>query len=135
MTSVHLRRLSIVVATVLGSVTTSALLLLLDPVSWQSREYIAMAVWSLPLSAFVLGGARIGRRVLRRWGLVPAALAVPVLAFMAALVWVVLVYAGTGQLILGAFDANPLWSWVGGALCGLVVGTAWRDQPVTIAAT
>lgn len=128
-TRMHFRRASVIAATVLGSVLTFALLLWLDPVPWRSREYIAMAVWSLPLAGLVLGAARLGRGLLRRWGVVAATVALPPLACLCALLWAVLVYALTGPMILGTFDANPLWSWAGGALCGLAVGIAWRHAP------
>jgi uncharacterized membrane protein len=129
MTTRALRRLSAVAATIAGSVLTSALILRIAPVSRDSHEYIAMGTWSVPLAAIVLLVARFGRYLRRRWGVAAAVVALPPLAYLSALAWAILVYAGTREVILGTFDANPLWSWAGGALCGLTVATAWQDRP------
>jgi hypothetical protein len=110
---------------IIGSVSAFAVLLLVEPTPWRSNEYIAIGVWSIPLGAIALLAARGARYFARRWGIVAAIATTPFLAFACALIWTFLVYAGTGMMILGTFDANPFWSWTVGALLGLLAALIW----------
>jgi hypothetical protein len=127
--SARVRRLATFIAVVIGSVATFAILLLIAPPSWRSTEYIAIGFWSLPVAGLVLLTTRGPRYVAGRWGMTFAIPVAAILAFTCALAWTFLVFLGSADLILGTFDANPLWSWAVGAFIGMIVSLLWPATP------
>ncbi|MEO7360146.1 MAG: hypothetical protein ABI120_07445 [Gemmatimonadaceae bacterium] len=97
---------------------------------WESQEYVAIVVWTVPLGLFVAGLAPGLRRRLagRRLGLRPAALVG--IAVAIAVTWMFIAVALTGGYAL-AFDANPLWCWTAGALAGLFAPAYWPARQST----
>ena len=96
----------------------------------ESREYVAIVVWTVPLALLMAGVAPKLRRRLsgRRRGLRPAVLIG--VAVASAVAWTFVAVMLTGGYAL-AFDANPLWCWTGGALGGLFLSVCWpaRESP------
>jgi hypothetical protein len=90
---------------------------------WESHEYVAIAVWSVPLGFLVLLAASPLRSRLRSRPLVRVVLAT-VAAVAAAVLWTFLSVVFTGGYAL-AFDANPLWCWTAGSLAGVAVDLQW----------
>jgi hypothetical protein len=121
------------VAVVATAVTTASavgwiLVRLLRP-DRESREYLAIAVWSIPLGVLVLlAGKPLRSRLLTR----PIARALAGLcAVIAAAVertFLAVVLTGGDAL---ACDANALWCWTTASLTGMAVDVAW---PVSSAA-
>lgn len=119
------RWVAVVAATVGGAFGTFALLLRLLRPGWVSREYGAIAFWSLPLAALVLVGATlIGRFRARPW-LFRSLAVVTCIAITVG--WTLLAIALTGGYAL-AFDANPFYCWLVGSATGMLVANTWPRQ-------
>jgi hypothetical protein len=93
---------------------------------WQSREYVAIAIWTIPLGGLVLLFARLLRSRLRQRPIVRV-LACVLSALVASVLWTFLAVALTGGYAL-AFDANPLWCWTAASLAGTATAIYWPPE-------
>jgi hypothetical protein len=103
-----------------------SLIHLLRP-GWQSSEYTAIVVWTVPLALLMTALAKpLRQRVVGRALWLRAAVGLAV-AVVCAVGWTFAAVALTGGYAL-AFDANPLWCWMLGSLAGALVALSWPDM-------
>jgi hypothetical protein len=121
-----LRWLVVVFTTVLVSFLTFWLLVHLLRPGWNSSEYSAIAVWTIPLGVLILMIAKFLRRWIRHWHAIARAVALVLSAVLAAVVWTELAIVLTGGYAL-AFDANPLWCWTAASIAGMSVALFWPN--------
>ena len=118
-----LRWTAVIAATVGVATVVFWLLVHLERPGWPSREYAAIAVWSVPLGFLVLLIARpLRSRLLARP--IARTIAGALAALLAAIVWTFLAVVLTGGYAL-AFDANPLWCWTLASLAGVAIDLTW----------
>jgi hypothetical protein len=109
--------MAIILAAVGASVLTFALLVYLDRPDRQSHEYIAIAIWTLPLAFLVLLVTRMTRTFLDRRSMITRWFLAVILAIATSLTWTFLAVWLSGGYTL-AFDANPFFCWTVGSLVG-----------------
>ena len=119
-----MRRFVVIAITTGTSVLTFWILLRVYRPDWETREYPAIVVWSVPLGFLVLGAAALERRWVSRRHPLARVAATMVLAAACAIIWLYMAVALTGGYAL-AFDANPLWCWASGSLAGMLVAVLW----------
>lgn len=117
---------AVISTTAAAAFLTFVVLLRLDPPGWESREYGAIAFWSLPLGGLVLVGAKMIRRFTGRPWLFRTLAVVITVAI--TIIWTFIAVALTGGYAL-AFDANPLYCWLIGAAAGMAVDVNWPQLP------
>ena len=119
-----IRRLVVVAVTIVASVLTFWRLLQISRPTWETSEYPAIAIWSLPLGIVVLLVAKLPRRWLTRRSIIIRLIVSVALAGISAVVWTYLAVGLTGGYAL-AFDANPLVCWAVGSLVGTLTAMNW----------
>jgi peptidoglycan/LPS O-acetylase OafA/YrhL len=121
------RRILVMVAT--GAATLFSFWFLIDmhPPPWNTTEYFGITFWSLPQAAIVLALCARPRRWLAGRSLSVRVASALGIAVVAALLWTFAAYFASGGYIL-AFDASPLYSWLGGAIAGCFVSLLWPDM-------
>ena len=122
-----LRRILVVIVTVASGVLTFTLLVNLDRPGWQSREYYAIAFWTLPLAFFVLLVTRLTRRLLSSRSANTRTLLTFIFAIATAIGWTFLAVVLTGGYAL-AFDASPLLCWAVASVAGFFTASRLSRQ-------
>jgi hypothetical protein len=122
-----IRRLAVIAVTAAGSVASFGFLLELHPPPWRTTEYAGIGLWSVPEALVILAfGAPARRWLTGRPPLLRVAAALGI-AVLSAVLWTFAAYFASGGYIM-AFDANPLFSWMGGAIGGSLVSMLWPDM-------
>jgi hypothetical protein len=133
-----IRRFIVVAVSIVGSVLTFWRLLQISPPTWETSEYPAIALWSLPLGLLVLIVAKLPRRWFAGSSIVIRLIVSVVLAGITAVVWTYLAIGLTGGYAL-AFDANPFVCWAVGSLVGMLAALNWpragSERPNSAAST
>ena len=128
------RRLVVVATTLVSTLITFRILVHLMRPGWESHEYSAIVVWTVPLSFLVLLFGKLSRRwFAMRTPIVRVAGSI-LLALVCAVVWTYLAVVLTGEYAL-AFDANPLFCWAAGSVAGSLLNTQWQARDAVSAKT
>ncbi len=122
-----LRATIVTAGTVGSSVLTFWIWLRLFPVSWQVREYAAIAFWTIPLAAIVVALCHFPRRWLRHRHPLLRIVVAPFLGFASAITWTLIAYPLSGGA-LEYFDVHPTLCWLVAGTTGALISLLWRDM-------
>jgi hypothetical protein len=128
------RRLVVIATTLLSTFITFRILVYLMRPGWESHEYSAIVVWTVPLSFLVLLFGKLSRRWFARPTTIVRIAGSIFLALVCAVVWTYLAVVLTGGYAL-AFDANPLFCWGVGSVAGSLLNTQWQARAALSAKT
>ncbi len=119
-----MRRLAVFAVTVTAGVSTFWIVVHLARPGWKSHEYVAIALWTIPLSFFVLLFGKLARRWFGRRKPFIRVVGSLIIAVVCAVFWTFLAVALTGGYAL-AFDADPLFCWTIASVAGMLVNVQW----------
>ena len=112
---------------IVGSVVTFAILVAVRRPGHVSREYLAIALWSVPPAVAVGLAAAVLRRRLSGWSVPVRGAGAIVSGALIGVAWAFASYYLSGGYVL-AFDAPILYCWSIGATLGFLVACFWADM-------
>ena len=121
------RRLAVIATTLISTFITFWIVVHLTRPGWESHEYPAILVWTVPLSFLVLLFGKLSRRWFAKRTPIVRIVGSFFLALVCAVVWTFLAVILTGGYAL-AFDANPLFCWAVGSVAGSLLNTQWQAR-------
>jgi hypothetical protein len=123
----HVPPLIAALTSILGSVAMFAILVAVLRPGHISREYLGIAVWSVPLAMAVGLIAAVLRRRLSGRSVLTRCIGAIISGVLTGVAWAFASYYLSGGYVL-AFDAPVLYCWSVGAILGLFVAFFWADM-------